>query len=171
MIQARSHDEHPFKKITGHADRREGMVMRLLMCMMFVASVSPLPCAQEVRDRGMESKIIALERIGKLQAFQVKDIKTLDSILDEDFVCVDEQGDVMTKPQVLSFVQSADSLNFLADGMTAKLHGDAAVVTGLFRLTGTTKGKPFLREGRFVDTWIRRKSGWVTIASLWTPAM
>ena len=160
----------PLKKINGFADRRKETTMRILVCMMFLACLSPPFYAQERSERGAESKILAFERVG-MQAFRGKDLRTLDSILYEDFVCVDEKGAVMTKAQMLGFVQSADSLDFLTDAMVVRLHGDTAIVTGLFRLKGATKGKAFIRQGRFVDTWIQKKSGWVMIATLWTPAM
>ena len=41
--------------------------------------------------------------------------------------------------------------------MTVHLYGNAAVVTGAYRDKGTEKGKPFLRRGRFTDTWIYDK--------------
>src|SRR5579864_8098320 len=105
------------KKIDGSADRRKETTMRILVCMIFLACVSPSFYAQERSERATESKILAFERVGKLQAFHGKDVSTLDFILDEDFLCVDERGAVTTKPQLLSFVQSADSLDFLTDAM------------------------------------------------------
>jgi len=143
--------------------------MKSLACILLIACTCLVAYSQEGADRATQSKLIALERIGKLQACQNKDIKTLDSILDEDFVHVDEQGAVMTKAQLLSFVQSADTLIFLTDAMIVKLHGDTAIVTGLFQLKGAARGKPFTKQGRFVDTWIRKGNGWVAIASLSTP--
>ena len=144
--------------------------MRILVCMMFLACVSTPFYAEERGKLGAESRILAFERVG-MQAFRGKDLSALDFILNEDFVCVDEKGTVITKAQMLSFVQSADYLDFLTHAMIVRLHGDTAIVTGLVRLKGATKGKAFIRQGRFVDTWIQKKGGWVRIATLWTPAV
>ena len=52
--------------------------------------------------------------------------------------------------------------------MNARVYGDAAVVTGVYRVRGTDNGKPYLRRGRFTDTWINRYGNWVCVASQFT---
>lgn len=136
----------------------------LLACL-----ANPAIHAQENNQRATESKIIALERVGKLQASEVKDIKTLNTIFDDNFVYVDDQGALLTKGDVLRFVQTADSMHFMTDAMVVKVHGNTAIVTGLYRLKGVMGGKPFLKRGRFVDTWQQENGRWVAIASLSTP--
>jgi len=51
-----------------------------------------------------------------------------------------------------------------------ELHGDTAIITGIFRTTGVERGKPFARRERFVDTWLYRSGQWVSISSLVTLA-
>jgi ketosteroid isomerase-like protein len=91
-----------------------------------------------------------------MQAWQSKNTKTLDAMCDDAFVYVDSGGRLMTKPEALANVQRVESLQFVAEGMTVKLHGDTAIVTGLCRMKGAERGKPFLRRGRFVDTWLHK---------------
>jgi ketosteroid isomerase-like protein len=135
-----------------------------LMCLGSTAGY-----AQGADESGVASKLIALERVGKLQAWQSKDVKTLDAMCDDAFVYVDSDGRVMTKPEVLAYIQRVDSLQFVAEEMTVELHGDTAIVTGLYRMKGVERGKPFGRRGRFVDTWLHKNGRWVAIASLLTP--
>ena len=125
--------------------------------------------AQGTYDSAVESKLIALERVAKLQALQSKDAKTLDAIFDDSFVYVDFDGRVQTKSEVLAYVQKVDSLQFIVEGMTVKLHGDTAIVTGLYRIKVVERGKTFVRKGRFVDTWLHKNERWVAIASLLMP--
>ena len=39
------------------------------------------------------------------------------------------------------------------------------IVSGIYRETGTAKGKPYTRRARFTDTWIRQSGTWKCVAS------
>ena len=125
--------------------------------------------AQATQDADAESGLMALERIVKLQAYESKDLKTLDAILDDSFVLVDPEGRLLAKPDVLAYVEAVGSLQYIVEAMVVKLHGNTAVVTGLYRMKGVERGKPFARKGRFVDTWLFKNGRWVAIAALSTP--
>jgi len=43
--------------------------------------------------------------------------------------------------------------------------GDSAVVTGVYHEKGQRNGKPYLRRGRFPDTWVLVQGNWVCVAS------
>src|SRR3954469_18868705 len=143
--------------------------------MTHVVSVLVLVClsvpvlGQQTYDREVESRLIALERLAKLQACAAKDLKTLDQLLDDAFVYVDQEGQLQKKADLLLYVQNADSLRFLTRDMIVRVHGDTAIVTGLFQLKAIVHGKPFVVNGRFVDTWLNKSNHWVVIASLTTP--
>jgi len=49
--------------------------------------------------------------------------------------------------------------------MTAHIYGESAVVTGVYREKGISNGKPYLRRGRFTDTWVNQSGTWVCVAS------
>jgi ketosteroid isomerase-like protein len=48
-----------------------------------------------------------------------------------------------------------------------KLHryGDTVIVTGATHEKGKQNGKPYEHYGRFTDTWIKRDSEWICVAS------
>lgn len=145
--------------------------MRFVIFALFLARLAVPPAfAQDSYDADAESKIISLERVAKHQACPAKDIKTLDTLLDDTFVNIDEQGRVQTKAEVLLLVQTANSVKYVPDKMMVRLHGDTAIATGLYTVTGMFERKPFAARGRFVDTWMLKKGQWVAIASLSTPA-
>jgi hypothetical protein len=48
------------------------------------------------------------------------------------------------------------------------LHGNAAIVTGVFEIKGVDRGKPYAQRERFVDTWLYKNGQWVSIAGLVT---
>jgi ketosteroid isomerase-like protein len=123
---------------------------------------------QRATDSEAASKIIALEHVWN-QAAEVKDPKALDTLLDDAFVYVDPDGNLLTKAEVLSDLQALRRLQVLSESMVVHLHGDTAVVTGIYQTKGVDRGKPFVRRDRFVDTWHYKNGVWMSIASLATP--
>jgi ketosteroid isomerase-like protein len=144
----------------------------LLACAVACAissAVSSVSYAQAIDDPNAESKIIALERISKMQASGAKDMKTLSAILDDGFVYTDPNGRLLTKGDTLAFVEAAHTFECVIDAMDVRLHGDTAIVTGLYRMSSVEHGRPFIRRGRFVDTWMNKNGRWVAVASVATP--
>lgn len=156
------------KKIAGYADEREEM--RSLLWLLLVLCMAVRAGGQDDADRAAASKILALERLLKLQAPQMKALNALNDILDDQFVCVDERGTILTKSQLFVLLQTSDSATYSTDQIVVQVHGDTAVVTGLYQSKGVTSRQAFSRRVRFIDTWIRRKGAWLAIASLFTPA-
>ena len=130
---------------------------------------SPFVAAQESELTAAQSKIIALENAWN-QAEERKDAKALDAILDNSLVYTDYDGTVLTKPDFLASVKAPERQpqQQVTESMNARVYGDTAVVTGVYRVKGTEKGKPYLRRGRFTDTWISRNGMWVCVASQYT---
>jgi len=50
--------------------------------------------------------------------------------------------------------------------MTAHVFNDAVLVTGIYRIKGVEKAKPYSRRERFIDTWVRRSNTWICVATL-----
>ena len=145
--------------------------MRLCIWILGLACLAPTPSfAQRFNVATAESELLTLERLGKVQAVEDRDWKTLNAIFDETFVWVRPDGRVMTKPELLAEVRSAHRPKFVPEAMVVKLHGDTAIVTGLYQIKGPDNGTGRLQRGRFVDTWFHKSGGWVAIASLTTPS-
>lgn len=138
--------------------------------MVLICLGSGMAASQAADDPDVASKLVALERVSKMQAWQNKDVTALGAVLDDAFVYVDPKGKVLTKAEMLMSIETTDAFQFTAEAMTVKLHGKTAIVTGLYRMTGAEHGKPFVRRGRFVDTWLDKNGQWIAIASLLTPA-
>lgn len=115
---------------------------------------------------GDKSKIIALENAWNL-AEQRKDVKALGQLVGNNLVSIDYDGTIQNKEQFLASVGSP-SLHpeqIVNESTTVYLYGTAAVVTGTYREKGVEKGKPYLRRGRFTDTWIYGNGVWQCVAS------
>ena len=142
--------------------------MRVLMwCLLLACAGTSIGHAQADSGADAESKIVAMEHVWA-QAYMAKDPKALARILDDAFVCVGSDGKLLTKAQVLADVKASNALQLLTESMAVELHGDTAIITGIFRTTGVERGKPFARRERFVDTWLYRSGQWVSISSLVT---
>jgi ketosteroid isomerase-like protein len=114
-----------------------------------------------------EGRILALEAAWN-RAEQQKDTKALDGLLSRTLVYTDYDGTFMDKAQFLASV-NAPALHpeqIVNESMAAHVYGNSsAVVTGVYREKGTNKGKPYLRRGRFTDTWVNENGTWLCVAS------
>jgi len=115
---------------------------------------------------GEEGHLLALESAWN-HAEQSKDARALNQLLADSLVYIDYDGTLMNKKEYLASTLKNDvqGEQINNDGMTVHVYGSAAVVTGAYRDKGVEKGKPFLRRGRFTDTWIYAQGAWQCVAS------
>jgi ketosteroid isomerase-like protein len=115
---------------------------------------------------GEEGHLLALESAWN-HAEQSKDAHALDQLLADSLVYVDYDGTLMNKKEYLknTMINAVQGEQINNDGMTVQVYGDAAVVNGAYRDKGMERGKPFLRRGRFTDTWIKENGTWRCVAS------
>lgn len=133
----------------------------LVFAALAFASV-PASVGQDVA----QSRIFTLENAWN-QAVIVKDAKAIDSLLASELIFINYEGAVMNKAAYLENVK-VTSVHFEhveSETMQVHVYGQSAVVTGLYRESGTKNGKPFSRRERFVDTWINRGNTWLCVAS------
>jgi hypothetical protein len=114
------------------------------------------------------SKILALETVWN-RAAEAKDLRTLDAIVDEGFVYVESDGKLLNKAEFLAEVKGTRGFHLLLESTVVQLHGETAVVTGIYQRSGMEGGKPFVKRERFVNTWCVKSGAWIWIASLFTP--
>jgi hypothetical protein len=115
-----------------------------------------------------ESKVLALERLWG-EAAQLRDIRALESIFDESLIYVHIDGRLMTKDQVLADTRAVGAVEIVVDSSVARSHGNVIVVTGVLHLRGVESGKPYLRYGRYLDTWLIEGNRWLCVSSMTTP--
>jgi ketosteroid isomerase-like protein len=133
----------------------------LLLCLT-LATAAPVPDQLDAA----QTRILALENAWN-QAEEHKDVNALDSLLDATLVYVDYDGSMMDKAQFMVSIKvpSLHPEQIVNESMTAHVYGDSAVVTGVYREKGEKNGKPYLRRGRFTDTWVFHQGNWVCVAS------
>jgi ketosteroid isomerase-like protein len=137
------------------------------MLVALLASVGTSAGYAQDADSDVEAKILATEHMWG-QAYVSKDPKALERILDDAFVNVDSDGILQSKAEVVAEVRTSTVVQFLTESMVVHLHGNTALVTGIFQLKGVDRGKPYAQRERFVDTWFHKNGQWVSIAGLVT---
>jgi len=141
--------------------------VKTLMLVALLASVVTSAGYAQDADSDVEAKILATEHMWG-QAYVSKDPKALERILDDAFVNVDSDGILQTKAEVVAEVRTSTVVQFLTESMVVHLHGNTALVTGIFQLKGVDRGKPYAQRERFVDTWFHKNGQWVSIAGVVT---
>src|SRR5215475_126890 len=115
------------------------------------------PLSQDKSSSPDEIQVKQLERAWN-QAEAKQEVSEVSSLLADSLVYTDYDGSFMNKADYLKWVaapeQKADHL--FDEGMTVQIYGNAAIVTGIYRESGTNKGKKYVIRSRFTDTWIRR---------------
>jgi uncharacterized protein (TIGR02246 family) len=95
------------------------------------------------------------------------DIDWLTRMLADDASFVTSTGQRQNKAQVLADFKAEKTKTCDVDQLQVRVHGETAVVTGRWRITGIDgKGKPFPNpETMFTDTFVRRNGEWRCVAS------
>jgi ketosteroid isomerase-like protein len=119
---------------------------------------------KSMSDEG--GRILALEKAWN-HALESKDAKALDMLLASTLVSVDIDGSVASKSEFLANIKAPDykPAQVVTEETSVQVYGNAAVVTGTFRVKGTENGKPYVRRERFTDTWIKINETWQCVAS------
>lgn len=144
----------------------------LTCCVKLLVSVSVLVAAQMASGQktpyssANESTLLAFENAWS-QAEEHQDAKALDDLLEDSLVYIRYNGSVWSKGQYLASLKEPNSHEeqAICESMKAYVYGDAAIVTGIYRVKGTEKGKRYARRERFVDTWVRKKETWVCVST------
>lgn len=128
----------------------------------------PSPAAQDKSGSSSadEIQIRQLERAWN-QAEMRQEVGAVDNLLADSLAYTDYDGSFMNKKEYMKWVvapeQKADHL--YDEGLSVRVYGNAAVVTGIYRESGTNKGKPYMIRARYTDTWIKQNSVWQCVAS------
>ncbi len=143
---------------------------RLAVCIFILGTIGLLAPAraQDNPDGSARSKILALEHAWN-QAEAFHDVKSLDSLFDNALVYVDADGSLFTKAAFLEHARSAHLQQVVTQSMSVQIHGDTAIVTGVYQATSFENARLVTRRGRFVDTWVYKNSTWVCVAAQATP--
>lgn len=96
------------------------------------------------------------------QAVKMRDDKTIDRILSDDFVLVTGRGKVFSKKDLLNTAREGKIIYERQEdeSQTVRVWGDMAVITALLSAKGTNDGKPFEHKLWFSDVYRLTSDGW-----------
>lgn len=123
-------------------------------------AITPAPKAVAAAVKEMENKW--------LTALQGHDSDVVDSLVADNYIGVTATGRSVNKAALLAELKK-DKNSYESTkntSMEVRAHGDAAVVVGTTRQTGTdATGKAFTYYYRWTDTWALRDGQWLCVAS------
>ena len=141
-------------------------ILSLFTILLYCVSSLPVASQSVPSTADEEARVLSLEAAWN-HAEQQKDTQALNLLLADTLSYVDYDGTLMDKPQFL--VSARDRLLhpvlITDESIRAHIYKQSAVVTGVYRETGTNKKKPYERRGRFTDTWVKLGNTWQCVAS------
>jgi ketosteroid isomerase-like protein len=94
---------------------------------------------------------------------QKADVKRLEEILADDFMCSNPDGSLLDKAGFLELAAQPVTISGLvAEDVRIRLLGDFAIIHGRFN-SRSADGKQ--RRGRYTDNWARRNGTWVAVSA------
>jgi ketosteroid isomerase-like protein len=142
-------------------------MMRKIFLASAILWVGVFSAGAQQKTRSEEGdRVQALENAWN-HALEAKDVGALNMLLANTFVSVDIDGSVQSKSEFLAGIKSPDyqPSQAVTEQSSVQVHGDAAVVVGIFRVKGVAKGKPYVHRERFVDTWVKINGAWQCLAT------
>jgi ketosteroid isomerase-like protein len=94
---------------------------------------------------------------------QKGDVKRLEEILADDFMCSNPDGSLLDKAEYLKLMAQPVTISGLgAENVRIRLLGDFAIIHARFNYR-SADGKQ--RRGRYTDNWARRDGTWVAVSA------
>ena len=135
-----------------------------LTAVLLLAALPLVPArAQETPDaaeiRSLELKIA--------DWYKSRQIQTFANLLDDDFVITFEDGSTYGKTGYLSYSASSSTSvqSVEISEMKVRMHGDTAVVTGVYDEKGIDNRQAYDYHDRFTDVWMKKAGKWRLIAA------
>ena len=135
-------------------------LLSILVLCGIAANVCATDATRDEREvRRVESQLC--------RAFEMGDAATLRKDLDTTFTLTNSRGEISDFAQNLAEVASREPHYeiFRNHDQKVRIYHDAAIVTGITTVKGTSKGDPFAADFQFTDTYVRRRGHWLLAAS------
>lgn len=134
---------------------------KLFTIFVIVFGILSSTSAQTPKPNSEEQAVIQLER-DIANAYAQGDARTLERLFADELVNTTDFGLVTTKQEVLRSLKRLDGVTIDFTNLNARVHGNAAVVTGIavFKVNGADAD--YLR---FTDTFVKQQKGWQLLAS------
>jgi ketosteroid isomerase-like protein len=138
--------------------------------LLAVASIMLAMCTVAFAQGSVDQTLMDLERQWVKAALASKG-EALAPLLATNFVSVQSDGTMQTKAEYVAMTNKGKWQVSEVSDMKVQVHGDSAVVTGVWTGKGTDgTGRAFDGKERFADTWVKMPDGkWQCVASASAP--
>ena len=140
---------------------RKILLSAVTLCLLTVPLIRAM--AQEDSDA---AQVRALD-FKLTEAYKQRQFDLLASLLDDEFVITFENGNVYGKTGYISF-SATTTIHVDVAEMTdvkVRMHGNTAILTGIYHERGKDKDGPYNYRDRFTDVWMKSGGKWRLIAS------
>jgi ketosteroid isomerase-like protein len=122
--------------------------------------------SSRAQDSSATATVKALE-LKLLDCYKHHEVQVFASVLDDDFVITFEDGSTYSKTGYLAYSSSSGTRVETAEihEMRVRMHGDTAVVTGVYHEKGLDSQKAYDYHDRFTDVWMKKAGKWQLIAA------
>jgi ketosteroid isomerase-like protein len=136
----------------------------LITAVLWMAALPHLPAEAQEPTGTVEIRTLELKL---LDCYKQRQVEVFAAVLDEDFVITFEDGSTYSKTGYLSYSASSSTHVELADipEMKIRMHGDTAVVTGVYHEKGVDSQKTYDYHDRFTDVWMKESGRWRLVAA------
>ena len=125
-----------------------------------------VPLIPSWAQQSPEADIRTLE-LKMLDCYKHRQVEVFAAVLDEDFVITFEDGSTYSKTGYLSYSASSSTLVEVAEipEMKVRMHGETAIVTGVYHEKGMDSRKTYDYRDRFTDVWMKKSGKWRLVAA------
>jgi hypothetical protein len=133
---------------------------------VFLVLASAMPGQTQGDKNSVEQILIQMEHDWS-RADTEKDAATLDRILADDWIGIDFEGTVLTKPQALRDIDSGSASleSTVLSDMKVRIYGNTAVVTGADTEKSEYHGKDSSGKYLWTDVFVFRNGRWQAVSS------
>ena len=150
-----------YGNVKDYSDMRKKLFWAVLLWMTVVpiAICGAQDSSEAANIRALELKVADL--------YKQRQVDTFANLLDDDFVITFEDGSTYSKTGYLAYSTSSSTRVEVVEiaEMRIRMHGDAAVVTGLYHEKGVDNQKSYDYHDRFTDVWMKKSGKWRLIAA------
>ncbi len=102
-----------------------------------------------------------------LDCYKLRQVEVYASVLDDDFVITFEDGTVYSKTGYLAYSASSSTHIEAVEipDMKVRVHGDTAIVTGIYHEKGVDALRAYDYRDRFTDVWMKKAGKWRLVAA------
>lgn len=142
------------------------MLKSLLLAVGGMAVTGILAVGAVGQDSSQASSVRALE-LKMLDCYRLRQVEVFATVLDDDFVITFEDGSTYSKTGYLSYSASSSTRVELAEipEMKVRVHGDTAIVTGVYHEKGLDAQRAYDYRDRFTDVWMKKSGKWRLVAA------